>query len=77
MELLAKTIKTVFADFDQAKLREAMKLSEIPEWDSFNSVNLLLELESAYQVDLAWAVLSGETTIAELVGMLKKGGAAL
>jgi acyl carrier protein len=77
MEQLAKIIKTVFADFDEKRLREAMTLAEIPDWDSMNAVNLLIALESAYQVELTGTLLAGSTTIAELAGLLKQRGAAL
>ncbi len=72
MERLAKVIKSVFEDFDEGGLRKTMKLSEIPDWDSMNAVNLQLELESAYGIELAATAVRGDTTIGELAALLEK-----
>jgi acyl carrier protein len=58
-------------------LSETTKLETIPEWDSMNSINLTVELESAFGVSLlnSGVVLTGEHTLGDVCKILLERGA--
>jgi acyl carrier protein len=51
-------------------------LGEIEGWDSMNSVNLTLALESAFGVELDGVILTAEQTLADVAGILLERGAS-
>ena len=74
-EKLAGALSEVF-EFDASDLRVELVLGEIEGWDSMNAVNLTLELETAFGVELAGVILTAEQTIADVVALLREHGAA-
>jgi len=74
---LTEAIRAVFDDFAPDELTLALTLGEIPDWDSMNSVNLVLELESTLDVDLQGVLLVADQSIGDLVALLRDRGAKL
>ncbi|MEF2144185.1 MAG: hypothetical protein V3573_01965 [Desulfovibrionaceae bacterium] len=76
MDIMLKSIKSVFPKFDEALFRGDMELAEIKDWDSMQSINLQIELEQSYNVDLSDLLLQGNHTvdyiIAHINSLLKK-----
>lgn len=77
MEKIIAAIKSVFEEFDETELRSDMLLDEVPDWDSMNSVNLQLELETTFEVDLSDIVLTGEYRISDVIKILEEQGASV
>lgn len=74
MDTVLEALKSVFDEFDEVNFGEAMKLGDIPGWDSMNSVNLQIELEEMFDVDLSDTVLEGSHSISDVIGILRKKG---
>jgi len=72
-KLIAATAE-VF-DFSAKDFRLDLPLAEIEGWDSMNAVNLTLELESAFSVDLEGIILTADQTLADVVAILQDKGA--
>ena len=77
MERVAKAIKSVFPDYNPSTLSVTTPLGDIPGWDSMNSVNLTLELETTFSIDLSNVILSDRDTVGDVVGILRERGAVL
>lgn len=73
MELLLKAIKSVFEDFDEKEFNENLEMSEIPGWDSMNSVNLQLEIESVFGIDFSKFIIGGNHKISDIIENIKSG----
>lgn len=74
---LAEAVAAVFDDFPAADLRPDLALGDIPGWDSMNSVNLVLELESAFDTSLEGVLLVADQTVADVVALLRDRGIAI
>jgi acyl carrier protein len=77
MDKIIVVIKETFAEFDESVALPDMMLGEIPGWDSMNSVNLAIALESAFGVDLSEKYPRAEMTLIDLVSLLRAKGAQL
>jgi acyl carrier protein len=75
MKRVLDAIREVFPDFREEDYAAESKLDSIPGWDSMNSINLQLELESSFGMDMGGAPLSGEDTIGMLVSYIEKESA--
>ena len=76
MDKIIAAIKSVFEEFDESEFNPDMLLDEIPDWDSMNSINFQLELETAFEVDLSDVVLTGEHKISDIFEILREQGAS-
>jgi len=74
MQNLIKATKAVFSEFNEASFQEDMLLAEIPGWDSMNSVNFTLELESVFGVNCNALQLGPNSTFADVVRFLQENG---
>ena len=74
MTRIANAIKNVFPGCDKSNVSAAMTLGEIPGWDSMNSVNLTLELENTFAVDLSNVILSSENTAGDIAEIIRGRG---
>jgi acyl carrier protein len=74
MEKLIAVIKSIFEDFNEEDFREDMALEEIDGWDSMNSVNFELELESSFGIDLSDVIFTAEEKISDVILVLKTKG---
>jgi acyl carrier protein len=77
MEKLLPPFKAIFAELDETKFVETLHLGEIPGWDSMNSINLLMELETQLGGDYGNLQLTGEMSLGELAAALRSRGAEL
>ncbi len=75
MERIKEALKSAFKDFDENAFSENMKLGDIPDWDSMNSVNLQMELESVFDVNLSEVILEEEHKVLDLLAILRTAGA--
>ncbi len=71
---LATAITEVF-DSQPSDLRDDLPLGDLDGWDSMNAVNLTLELESAFGMELAGVILTADQTIADVLELLRSRGA--
>jgi acyl carrier protein len=56
-------------------LRPELPLGDLEGWDSMNAVNLSMELERLFEVDLEGAILTADQTLADVVALLRSKGA--
>jgi acyl carrier protein len=77
MVKLKSVLQSVFPKWDPSTCNETLYLRDVAGWDSMNSVNLSLELETAFGIDLSGIVFSGEQTISDVVRMLRENGASM
>ncbi len=57
-----------------AQIRPNQPLREVPGWDSMRAVNFQMELESAYGVDLSDALITGSSSLDQIVEVLHTKG---
>ena len=74
MKKLIVAIKSVFEDFDEKEFRDDMLLEEINDWDSMNSINFQIELESLLDIDLSDVVLTADNKISDVISVLRSKG---
>ena len=74
---VVEAIKTVFPDFDEATFSSDMEMLQIPGWDSMNSVNLQMQLQTMFNVQFDQFVLSDESRVSDIVAFLKSKKVAL
>ena len=68
---LVECLKSCFPKWD-GDANSGLKCGDIPGWDSMEAVNLQLELESAFAVDLESFDLRGDTTISQIAKAVHK-----
>lgn len=79
-DVTMENVKQVFAnvfDLDPTGVTPDLRLDAIDGWDSMASVNLQLELESTFGVNLQDQPPAGEQTVADIVLLLRSKGAAV
>ena len=77
MQRLLTTVAAVFPGTDASVLNGETPLRALNGWDSMNSVNLALELEQAFGVQLFSRdiVLTGDMTLAQVLAIVDPKGA--
>lgn len=70
-ERYVDAIRTVFPDWDGSGDLAATTFESVPGWDSMNSVNLQMELESAFGVNLSDRPAEKRDTLAAYFEYLK------
>jgi len=78
MDRLFGCILRVFPDAESSTLADTTTLGSLPNWDSMNSVNLTMELESEYGVSLfeREVVLVGHQTVGDVRETVRGAGGA-
>jgi acyl carrier protein len=75
MEKLKNAVLAVFPEIKPEAMEPGLKLGNIPGWDSMNSINLQIELEKQFSIDLSDTQLGEEQTLGEVIDTIKnKGG---
>ena len=69
---LFPVLKTVFPHLDENNYNVHLQMGDIPGWDSMNSVNLQMEIESCFLVDISGFVISNKTTVEDILGIIDK-----
>jgi acyl carrier protein len=75
MEKLKNAVLAVFPEIKTETIEPGLKLGNIPGWDSMNSINLQIELEKQFNLDLSDTQLGEEQTLSQVTDIIKnKGG---
>ena len=59
-------------DDDTLVLTPDMTAASVPEWDSFNHINLIVGVESVFKIKFQTAELESMQTVGHLVGLIEK-----
>ena len=70
MEKLAGIIKDVFNDFDLNQYNDNLCLKDIPNWDSMNGINFIIELEKVFSISLEGIIFSGDNKISDVINVI-------
>ncbi len=71
MTRVKDAITTVFPEFDPATFSDDMEMLAIPGWDSMNSVNLQMQLQTVFAVPFDQFVMGDETRVSDIAAFLK------
>ncbi len=63
-------------DDETLVLTPGLSAGDVPEWDSFNHINLIVAVESTFQIKFQTAELESLQSVAQLVGLISKKLAA-
>lgn len=74
MKLVQQAIGNVFPDCDASALTLETKLSELPDWDSMNAINLIMEIEALSGRQNLALQFGPDITVGQLVEMLRAHG---
>jgi acyl carrier protein len=72
-------LTTIFHDLfddDALVLTPALTAAEVPEWDSFNHINLIVAVESRFKIKFQTAELESMLTVGHLADLIEKKLAA-
>ena len=72
---LQKVFSDVFDDL-QVELRPETSAADIPEWTSFNHVNVIVATETAFKVKFSTSDIETLRNVGELVALVRKKLAA-
>jgi acyl carrier protein len=68
---LNKIFHDVFDD-DSIVLTPELDASQVPEWDSFNHINLMVAVEQAFKIKFHTAELESMRNVGHLVALIEK-----
>lgn len=74
MDKLRNALENVLFDWDRSTFPPAVRLGEIPGWDSSATVDLLMALEVNHGVSLQGVQLRDAQMIGELADLLRSRG---
>ena len=72
-------LTTIFRDTlddDSLVLTPNLSAADVPEWDSFNHINLIVAIESRFKIKFRTAELEGLHTVGHLADLIAKKLAA-
>ena len=72
---LTTTFRDLFDD-DSLVLTPELTAAEVPEWDSFNHINLIVAVETQFHVKFQTAELESLQTVGHLVSLIESKLAA-
>lgn len=76
IESLTSIFRDVFED-ELIVLKPELAAKDVKNWDSFNHINLMIAIESAYGITLAPAEVQRAKTVGDLVQLLQSKGCAV
>lgn len=71
LDALQNVFRDVFDDEDLI-IRPEMTAKDVPAWDSFNHINLIVAIEAEFGIRFTSAEVTGMKNVGELVKMLNK-----
>ena len=77
MKRIKEALIAVFEDFDESMFNDNLMLGDIPGWDSMNSVNFQIELESIFNIDLSEIIFEEKHKITDVINILKSIGVSI
>ena len=72
---LTGIFRDIFDD-DSLELRPGLTATDVPEWDSFNHINLIVAIESKFKVKFQTAELESMQTVGHLADLIQSKLAA-
>ena len=72
---LTSIFHDVFDD-DTLTLTPSLTAASVPEWDSFNHINLIVAVEARFKIKFQTAELESMNTVGQLVSLVEKKLAA-
>lgn len=72
-DFLQNIFREVF-DQDDLTLRPDLSAKDVPGWDSFNHINLIVALEEAYNLTFDTEEIAGMANVGDLVAVLRAKG---
>jgi acyl carrier protein len=76
LKRLENVIREVFGD-QELNITPAVNIRHLPEWDSFNHINLMIALESEFKVLIPPRRAESVQTVDDIVKLLEATGAKL
>ncbi len=73
IDTLSACIKELFPEAADMVIGSETLLDDIPGWDSMSAVNLQTYLTTTFGVTISDAMLSGETSIGDIVDQIQNG----
>lgn len=73
LETISACIKDLFPEAADLDIGRDTTLEDIPGWDSMSAVNLQTHLATAFGVSLPEEMLSGETSIGDVLDHIQSG----
>ena len=70
-ERLTRVFRTVFQD-EALRLRDDLKASDVPSWDSFNNVRLVLAMEQEFGFKFSLREINSPQNVGELMDLIVK-----
>ena len=71
MTRLVGAITAVFPDFDDTAFSPDLEMMQVPGWDSMNSVNLQMQIQSTFDVQFDQFYLNDESKVSDIITFLK------
>ncbi len=66
---LSEIFRDIFDD-DSLQLRPGLNASDLPDWDSFNHINLIVAIEARFKVKFQTAELESMQTVGHLADLI-------
>lgn len=74
MKRISNAIKLVFPEFNESQFRQDLELGQIPGWDSMNSINFQMQVESMFNVKFGDFSLNDYNKVSDVTKFLKEKG---
>ena len=74
MQRISQAIKSVFPEFDISRFRQDLEMGQIPGWDSMNSINLQMQIESMFNIKFGDFSLNDYHKVSDIVNFMKEKG---
>ena len=68
---LTDIFRDIFDDED-LQLRPGLTAADVPEWDSFNHINLVVAIEARFKIKFQTAELEAMQTVGHLADLIQK-----
>jgi len=70
LQTISDYIVELFPEAEGMDLNADTRLEDIPGWDSMSAINFQTRVETAFGVSVPEEMLSGETSIGDILGLL-------
>ena len=67
---LTEILRDIFDD-DTLELRPGLSAADVPEWDSFNHINLIVAIEARFKIKFQTAELESIQTVGHLADLIQ------
>ncbi len=70
VQQLSEIFRDLFDD-DSLEIRPALTAADVPEWDSFNHINLIVAIEARFGIKFKTAELESMQTVGHLTDLIQ------